>query len=769
MIVNQQQQQQPREQQEQQQQGLVREMGLFNALSIGVGAMVGAGIFVLSGTAAQEAGPAAAISFAIAGLICLPISMTVSELVTAMPQEGGSYYLISRTLGAVAAAVVGPANWLGLMFATGFYLIGFAEYVADFVAVPYWISEMAAGALFVFLNYRGSKLSGTVQTVVVTLLIVILGSFAGFGFFNIEPELHEPFAPFGWGAAFSAVGLIFVSFAGFEKVSTVAEEVKKPGRNLPWAIIGSVIIATIIYVAVVYVMTGVLSYDQMTEFSTPVTEAAERFMGNMGGIVVGIGALFATASSANASILASSRINFAMGRDQILPSWFSKIHPRYMTPSRSILLTGGLAILLALSGQAPTLAEIASALFMVSYALLTIGLVVVRRSAPAWYQPTFRVPFFPWLPLAGGIAALVVIGTLDRFSQLSGLGLAAVSLLWYYFWARQRTTVEGELGSWLHREHPLRSALSRVDIIKGNQFNDILVAIGGVETGKPLIKLAIALAQGRTGTKITALKVVQVPYNLPLAEGQKRLDQTLHHQYTLEESVQAADNQAANNQAANNQGIAIQTQVQGAREVASAIVEITRHQPTTHLVLLGWPGSDSQRGIKNRIDRAVLNNASCDVAVLRDRQLERIQRILVAIEESPHARTGLHLAHYLQKGTGAEVVAFHVAKEQQADIDAVENTIQSLVEQEFTTISDRVSVQVVQADSVAEGIIKEAKQDYDLVIMGASERWFLQRWLFSGNSDRVAEEAPCSVLLVRQQEPRQLLQLERTIAHLRRV
>ncbi|WP_416674492.1 amino acid permease [Egbenema bharatensis] len=759
-MSQQQQQQQQREQQEQQQQGLVREMGLFNALAIGLGTMLGAGIFVLSGTAAQEAGPAAAVSFAIAGLICLPISMTVSELVTAMPQEGGSYYLISRTLGALAATIVGPANWLGLMFATGFYLIGFAEYVTDFVAIPTWTSEVGAGLLFIFLNYRGAKLSGMAQTVIVAILVVILVSFAGFGFFNIEPELHEPFAPFGWGAAFGTVGLIIVSFTGFEKVSTVAEEIKKPGRNLPWAIIGSVVFATIIYAAVVYVMTGVISYEALeNDFDPPLIEAAEQFAGNIGGVVIGIGALLATASSANAAILASSRINFAMGRDRVLPGWFGEIHPRHMTPTHAILFTGGLAILLALSDQAPTLAEISSALFMISYALLTAGLIVARRSAPEWYQPAFRVPLYPWLPLLGGIAAVVVIGTLDRFSQLSGLGLAAVSLLWYYFWARKRTTISGELRGWLRREHPIRSTLNRVDIVQGNQFNDILVAIGDAETGKRLINLATALAQGRRETKITALKIVKVPYNLPLSEGQKRLDQTMRHQYTLEESIQAA----------NGRGVEIQTQIQGAREVSSAIVEITRHQPTTHLVLLGWPGSDAQQGMKNRIDRAVLNNASCDVAVLRNRQLDRIQRILVAIEDSPHARTGLHLAHYLQSGTEAEVVALHIAENQKVKIDAVENRIQTLVEQEFAETSDRVSVQVVQADSVVKGIVTEAKQDYDLVIMGASKRWFLQRWLFSGNSDQVAEKAPCSVLLVRQHEPRSLLLLERTIAHLRGV
>ncbi|TVQ07075.1 MAG: amino acid permease [Leptolyngbya sp. DLM2.Bin27] len=732
------QQTQPKEQE--QEQGLVREMGLLNALSIGLGTMLGAGIFVLSGTAAQQAGPAASVAFVMAGLICLPIAMTVSELVTAMPQDGGSYYLISRTLGAAAAAVLGAANWLGLMFATGFYLIGFAEYLADFVPVPPWASELGAGLLFTFLNYRGAKLTGSIQTYIVAILVIILAGFAGLGIVNVEPELHENFAPYGWGAAFGTVGLIIVSFTGFEKVSTVAEEVKDPGRNLPKAIIGSVVIATVIYAAVVYVLTGVLDEQQIVEFDPPMIEAAEQFMGNIGGIVIGVGALLATASSANAAILASSRINFAMGRDQILPSWFGKIHPHHMTPSRSIVVTGGLAIALALSGQAPLLAEISSALFMISYALLPLGLIVVQRASPDWYQPSFRVPFSPWLPLLGGGAAVVVIGTLDRFSQLTGLGLAAISLLWYYLWARHRTTISGELGDWLQRAHPIRSALGRTEAPDLDRRPTILVPVNGVETGRRLVSLATALATGQPGTTVTALKIVQVPYNLALAAGQQQIQRVTRHQHELEQTIYDVE----------RGDVEIKTQVQGARKVASAIVEIATQHSNLDLVLLGWHGPLTLKRIRASIDKAVLNNVASRVAVLQDKGLERVQRVLVAIADNRHAPLELQLAHDLQRGVGADVTIFHVITAATTDSQDQESTIRRLVDTEWAEDSDRLSVKLGQSDSVAHSIVTEAEQGYDLVIMGASEQWFLQRWLFSGVADRVADDAPCSVLLVRQ-------------------
>ncbi|RLF30355.1 MAG: amino acid permease, partial [Thermoplasmata archaeon] len=266
--------------------------------------MIGAGIFVLSAMAAERAGPAAAFSYLIAGLICLPIAMTVSELATGMPKAGGSYYLISRALGPLAGAIVGPGNWLGLVFATGFYLIGFAQYVAYFLPVPAWATALAAGLFFTYLNYRGTKLSGQVQNVIVVLLVLILALFVGRGLLNVDPALHRPFAPYGWGAVIANVGLIIVSFTGFEKISTIAEEIKRPARNLPLAIVGSVVIATILYAAILYVATGVLSYREIADFQAPLVEAARRFMSVVGVAGMSLAALLATASSANAAIMA---------------------------------------------------------------------------------------------------------------------------------------------------------------------------------------------------------------------------------------------------------------------------------------------------------------------------------------------------------------------------------------------------------------------------------------------------------------------------------
>jgi amino acid transporter/nucleotide-binding universal stress UspA family protein len=739
--------------------GLVRELGLAEALAIGLGTMIGAGIFVLSAIAAQRAGPAASLSYVTAGLICLPIAMIVSEMATGMPQAGGSYHLISRSLGPVAGAVVGPGNWLGLVFATSFYLIGLAQYVAYFLPVPTWVTAVGAGLFFVFLNYRGAKLSGRVQNIIVVLLVLILALFVGRGLSSLDPRLHQSFVPYGWGAVFANVGLIIVSFTGFEKISTIAEEIKRPERNLPLAIVGAVIIATCLYAAIVYVATGILSYQVIADFQAPLVEAASRFMGLVGIPAMLLAALLATASSANAAIMASSRINFAMGRDRILPDWFNEIHPRYLTPHRSILVTGGLGILLALSGRAAILAEISSALFMVSYALLCLGLLVIHRARPAWYRPAYRAPLYPWLPVIGGVLVLAVIGTMAPTSQLAGLGLIGLSLAWYAVWGRRRTPVEGELAPWLERERPIEAVIAAAERAAEAQHHEILVPVANPVTAKSLITLAAALAHGHPGTEVTALSIAPVPVNLPLSVAQEYLrKENAGHQDILR---RAAKHGAV-------AGTRIHMLLRAAYGIASGIVGVAESRPDTRLILLGWHGPLTRGGVRTSIDKQVVRSAPYDVVVFLDRQLAQVRRILVPSGGGPHARLGLRLAYDLAVGEAAELVVLRVVR-QTGDVDlaAEEAAAKKLIQDELGEANGRVSVRVVQSPAVVEGILGEAEQGYDLLVIGASEEWFLRNWLFGTIPDVVADRAPCSVLLVRKHEPRPVSWLRRMMRRVR--
>lgn len=160
---------------------LVRELGLTQALAIGLGTMLGAGIFVLSAFAVEDAGPAAVFSYLIAGTICFLIALVISELATGMPKAGGSYTFITEALGPLPGSIVGPGNWLGLSFATGFYLLAFGEYLALIFPIPAQLASAGAGLLFGYLNYRGAKLTGSIQNIIVLILVTILLVFVGVG------------------------------------------------------------------------------------------------------------------------------------------------------------------------------------------------------------------------------------------------------------------------------------------------------------------------------------------------------------------------------------------------------------------------------------------------------------------------------------------------------------------------------------------------------------------------------------------------------------
>lgn len=457
---------------------LIRELGLIEALAIGLGSMISAGIFVLSANAVEKAGPAASLSFILAGLICLPTALITSELATAIPKAGGSVTFIFRAFGPLAGSIVGPGNWLGLTFFAAFNLHAFGYYLSYFIPIDPLIGAILAGILFTFINYRGAKITGLLQKYIVIFLIIILIFFIYLGFFKIDIDLYRPFTPYGWRVVIGIIGLIIVSFFGFEKISTIAEEIKNPARNIPLAIVGSVIIAMILYSLILTVIIGVLPYNMIESIKDPLVEVASKFMGKLGSSLIPVAALLATASSANAAIITSSRINYALGRDKILPNWFSYIHPKYITPSHSILITGIFAALLSLTNNIEILAEVTSALLMVSFILLNLSLIIFRRANLKWYKPLFSAPFYPWLSLVGAFLSLFVLIMMDNLSKVICFCLILGSVILYHTYSRERTTVKGLLGKLLKEDKEIKRVKEVFTERMGlSERNEILVPV----------------------------------------------------------------------------------------------------------------------------------------------------------------------------------------------------------------------------------------------------------------------------------------------------
>jgi amino acid transporter len=740
---------------------LVRELGLKEGLAVGLGTMLGAGIFVLSGIAAQRAGRAAAISYLITGLICLPVAMVVSELATGMPRAGGSYTFITQALGPLAGSVVGPANWLGLTFATGFYLIASGQYLALFIPIPPWVGAIAAGLLFIWLNYRGAKISGSVQNLVVILLVTILALFVAVGAPWGIPVRGEPFATHGWGAVVGVIGLIIVSFTGFEKISTIAEEMKNPTRNLPLAIIGSVVLATILYTLVLLVATGLVPPLEVDLQRGLLIDAASHVAGSIGETVMLVAALLATLSSANAAIMASSRISYGMGRDGVLPGWFRHAHPRFNTPSHSILFTGGLGTLLAMTGQAATLAEISSALFMVSYALLCLSVIVMRGAKPRWYRPSFRTPLYPVLPLVTGLVCVSIILTMDPLSRAAGVGLVALSLIWYGVWVRRQAVVTGEIGPLWERERPLEGVIEAAEAAVRGDKNEVLIPLLEDTDPASLLELATALALADERVVISALAMKVVPTQTPLDLAQTWLEQRGGtREYALTQmAAQAAE-----------RGVPVRTLRRAARGLDSGVLAVAESRPTVGLILLSWQGVLSASRIYGSPTKRILEEARCDVAVLRAREMTRIARVLVPVGGGPHARLGLRLASRIAQGDHATLAVLRVVSpsedlDVEIEVRGLRHVVADVLGEEAAS---NVAVRVRVHEAVADAIVQEAEEgEYDLLVIGASEEWTIKSLLVGALPDAVADRARCSVLMVRRYEPAGISTTRRIMSSLR--
>ncbi|TKX80778.1 APC family permease [Halorubrum sp. SD626R] len=433
---------------------LERTIGLTGGLAIGIGTMIGAGIFVFPGLAGGEIGTAATASFAVGGVIALLVALPTSELATAMPRSGGGYYFISRGLGTLAGTVIGLSLWLGLVFATAFYLVGLGYYALDALAQVGIAVGVGSGAIvsviavlagvgFTVLNVTGTENAAKLQNGIVALLLSMLVAFLGFGLLEafglvaVDTPPGQAANVWGAGPVLSVAALVFTSYLGFAQVATVAGEMKDPGRNLPLAMVGSVVIVTVLYVLTIFVATNIFTRDALLSAGeTAMVEVGRALLGPAGALVIIVGGLLATMSSANASILSTSRAIYGVSKDALLPRWASRINLRYGTPHVALGMAGGPVVVLAATGQVQLLAEVASFLHLIMYGLMCVALVAIRRDRPEWYDPDFVVPGGPLIPVVGALASFGLIAFMNRLSILVGLAVIAATAGWYFYYAR---------------------------------------------------------------------------------------------------------------------------------------------------------------------------------------------------------------------------------------------------------------------------------------------------------------------------------------------
>ncbi len=737
---------------------LAKELGLKEALTIGVGTMVGAGIFVLPRYAIEMVGPGAIFTYILAGIICIITASSIAELATGMPKSGGTYYFLSRSLGKFAGTISGLSLWLSLTFAVSFYLLGFGEYLALFIPVNETILALIAGAFFTYINYIGAKETGKTQNIIVGILVPILVVYVIWGFLNIDRVLWQPFFPEGTGAIIPATAVIFVSFLGFEQIASVAEEIKDPGRNLPKAIMGSVAIVTAIYVPVILVMTGVIPVGELIVLDTPVVDVARVLAGAFGAAAITFAALLATASSANASIMASSRINFAMGRDSIFPGWLNKIHPEYLTPYRPIIATGLLSLVLLLTADVEALSSSASVLMLINYAIINLVVIVMRVAPPEGYSPTYRAFGYPFLQIVAALASLFVIINASFFAQMVAVSLIILGVIWFFVWAKSHANIKAAVSDFqfsaiLQRETPekVTSPQSKTGVISGSRKKSktlpetlhVLTPLANPKSESSLLNISGMLVSNSPGAgEITALNIFEIPEQAPLDLIQED-GEVMQKVRTIQRSIMniALD-------FGEKQGILINPRVVYSRDKYPTLLNIIKNEQIDYLQM-GWHGEMSLTKLRRSFVNSIVRNAECPVGVLKNKGLKKIDDILVPYRGSEHAYFGVEMALRLTSNPGKKVTILRVIKpgvDPEKDREAAEKELAPLFDER-----SNFEIKVIEAESVVDGILSQISQDnYDLMIIGASKEWRFKNLLFGSIPDLVAEESNCSVLMVRQ-------------------
>ena len=439
---------------------LDRSLGLYPTMMISIGAMIGSGIFVLPALGYKKAGPAVILAYVLAALVVLPAALSKAEMATAMPESGGTYLYIDRALGPLFGTIAGIGAWFSLVFKSSFALVGLGAYLLLFAplsqgAVVY--VALALGVLVVALNISGTKLSGQVQAVIVTLVVGSLVAYTLNAGIVADPGRFTPFSTHGEAGIITAAAFVFVSYAGVTKVASVAEEVKDPGRNLPRAILGSMLIMTVLYVAVVGAIVGLSDPNILkaggpgdTASLTPMADGAGTLLGGVGVLFISIVAVIALTSMANAGILSSSRFPLAMSRDDLFPARFGRIDARFKTPRNAVLLTGILLLLLIAFVPVIELAKLASAFQILVFSVINVALVAFREANVPSYEPEFTAPGYPYVQIFGLFAGLGLLTQMGTVPILGAAGIIVGSGLIYALYGRSRTDRTGAVGTILH-------------------------------------------------------------------------------------------------------------------------------------------------------------------------------------------------------------------------------------------------------------------------------------------------------------------------------
>jgi amino acid transporter len=725
-------------------------MSLLDATMIGVGAMIGAGIFVLTGIAAGVAGPGLILAFCLNGVVALLTAMSYAELGSCYHDAGGGYLWVKEGLPKWNGFLSGWMSWFAHAVACSLYALGFGAYLEHVLKEfsillpdigffsPQKILAAVIALLFGYVNFRGASETGKIGNIVTMTKIAILGIFVLFG---LQITLGRqnwtaaftPFLPNGWPGILKAMGLTFIAFQGFEVISQASEEIRNPKKNIPRAVFLSLLIVVPIYLMVAVSSLGSIAPEGMTAWDylaqkkeTALVEVSKTFFAG-GGVMLLFGGIISTMSALNATIYSSSRVAFAMGRDRNFPSFFSKVHPGNFTPHLSITFSLIIVVVMSVSLHIEDVASAADIMFLLLFLQVNIALIRLRTKRPD-LDRGFWVPFFPYLTIAAVVLLFSLALYLFTYSPVGWLVTAAwigVGLVLYKAYASKREI----------RHVQKMKALERLE----KKEYRVLVAVSNLAAAERLSRIALAIAR-KTDAEIIYLHVIEVRENHRLGEG---LEDRERAEIFLEDAT--AFLSAPN--------LRVRPIIKVARSISQGIVDVAAEENCNFIILSRQKDPTFLERLFSSVIDSVLQESPCEVAVLHgDWSSRPIKNILIPYAEDIHTHLALEvapaLADYFESGVTLGVVV-------DPELSSAE------LDQRLRKVNQRLwdhglqaKIDVVADEGILQGVVRLARKA-DLILMAGRTGDFLELLLRRSLIQEITEETECPVLWIKEYEEKE--------------
>ncbi len=712
-------------------QKLDRTLGMYSALMISIGTMIGSAIFVLAGTSYATAGPGASLAIFLAGIAAVFTGLSFAELVTVVPKAGGGYVYVKEATGNnIIGFICGWGFWLGYAMSCGLFALGFGNFVHYiFPFIPQMATAYVLVVYVAFTNIRGTKSSGNLQNIITTVLIALLALYVVVGVFHIDMGNQKPYTPFGMSGVFNAMGFLYMTYIGYGLITTASEEVIEPEKTIPKAILISIAAVIVIKTSVFFIGSGILPWNELVPgvTDTPMIDTAMKIGGRFGGYLFAFAGILATLSSINTAVMASSRTSFAMARDNRLPGIFKTVNRRTKTPVVSIVATSVIVVVAVSIRDLEHISTVTSIFSLTGYSLVNVALIIFRKKSPE-LERKFRVPFFPVTPLLGigvNLFLIIQLAISDFIALAIALGVIAAGVLYYYLvMPKLKYATKGIATADIPEIREERNA---------DRENEIIIPVSNPRTAENLLNFGRKIAAAESSTTVVPVKVNVIPDNLLTISDYEAMQRNRDGDEAVIALLKKYEGEPG-----------IKPVLIHSRDIFHAVMSVV-HKEKNPLVLMGWHGA----GIVKYMYR-MLQEAPADVGLLRihDKNAGKphtgaeFKRILFPYGGGKYSQMTAKVVNRIAKAYDATITLLHVIDHGE-DRAETEEYLKGSIER----FDQPVEIMVCEGGLVEK--VVEFSAQYDLVVMGASLDWGIQEMVTGLRTDRVVDLAECSVLIIK--------------------